>query len=85
MRMREMREMMEQNMYEVIVRNGGGSLYSMRWEPVLTKMVDALRISKKDAKELRVENVLEYTWTLTDDEEFLAFYDLVMRRAWVCM
>lgn len=80
-----MREMMEQNMHNDIVHNGGGSIYNMRWEPVLTKIVDTRRISKKDAKQLRVEDVLKYTCGLTDDKEFLAFYDLVMRRAWICM
>jgi hypothetical protein len=80
-----LREMMEQNIHDVIVRNGGGSLYNMRWEPVLTKIVDAQRLSKKEARLLNAESVLGYTWELTDDTEFLAFYDLVMRRAMVCM
>ncbi len=79
-----LREMMMKNIRARIVSEGGGSLYSMRWEPVLTMVVDGRRLNKKEARELNVAEVLEYSKGL-NDESFLKLYDLVLRRWTICM
>lgn len=82
--------MMLQQMHSMILREGGGSLNSMRWS-VIAKRLYKLRGEDPDTKRGRREvTQLRFDDSIPDiaklpDEQFLELFTSIHRRACMCM